>query len=655
MDDEEGQIEGTVEHLDDTLGVNGWAIDLRDPARTLQIELWIGAEHVATTETGEERPDVLTLLNCDGRPGYRFAPYVGSLIRDAADQSRSGALQVRVAGHRRPLKSLVGTRSLELIRLTGSGMPPSHYALLDRLSHHATASAGRFNQPLRPVPARSIGFIEAVALDDLGFLWITGWIARDVLFDQPVIILDGVKHAAGFASVVAPRADLPPGSAAFVAIMLTSWRPTSASKPHIFLADGSGRYLDCLVPTPMRTKSEIASIVSLVIDAAEGGYPDFLRVIFRDAQDWSPTTPATSQDLLAVDEVAVLPGFGAFVSGWALSPTKELNALVLRVGDRILLASEQDVTLRPRPDLAQIYPGADASVGRAGFVTVMRGDFDSVHSHAMILKAVWSDGTSTNLAVGPERTRMLGLTAHLERVRTFYPAVTSEPFFVDFAHNAGLAAQARTARATPFTTEPMTAALILTVPRSRSDTFLMIEGVHRHATTLAAGHGVVILAGATQDRAVIVQLFTELRRAIKRPVAMFFVRDERAAVQALEEVATVLDLEWFAFVADTVLLEPCGWKSVATPPAGLTLLEVADPATGGKPYKTAGLDAFVAARRDWVAIHASLPPLLDGLNDAVVPTTVETRTAPNAAVTLRGATGDAFTAQVNEAINASYT
>jgi len=625
-------IDGIVEQLDELFGVVGWAVDTADPARLLTVELWGGQTLLATTETGLVRPDVAEAIGADCLPGFRFDADVRDRIRDAADSNLSGDLVVRVVGYDQPLHCFSGVRTLEFVRLSGAGRAPENRdALLDRLTLHVDAARHAFVQPMRPLPGRGIGFVESIATDDTGLTWVVGWMKEDLVLDRPIVIVDNGKHPAGLAYTLTARDDLPPGSKGFVGVLQTDWRASPELLPHFFVTDGSGRFLETLMPTPIKTKAQIAPIVRDLLARAEGGFRDLLRDLFHTMQSWAVLPDDPSKDLLFADEVAILPGFGAFVSGWALSPTKQALRFVLKARNRIMVADDRSVSFKSRPDVAHIYPNAAMAVDRAGFTATFRGDLDSAWLDDLILKVTWDDGSATNVAVRAEQVRVLGVTTPIESALGFYPAIEAESFFDDFARHATACMRARAAAIRVHTAERCPAAVLLAAPTSPSDLFLMFEKAIRHARRLPTDWGIAILARSDGQRSLIIALFNDLVRATGRACSLIFVAEPAAATYAIDQVADALDLERFAFVGPAVMLTRTGWSMIGTTDPGLTLLEVIDPL--GETAGRADLAAFVTDRMHWSDIAAHAPARIGGLH---LPPRIEpiSTTVPGAAIAL---------------------
>ena len=484
-------------------------------------------------------------------------------------------------------------------------------ALLDRLSQHALVASGMLDQPRIAVAEHASGFVEAVALDDDGITWVVGWMREDSFFDRPIVIVDDGKHAAGFAYTLVARGDLPPGAKGFVGILKTEWRGIADRSPLFFLTDGSGQFLETLVPTPIRAKQDIATIVNALLDRAEGGARDLLRTMFERRESWSVVDNAASGDLAHVDAVAVLPGFGAFVRGWTISPNKRVARFLLKAGDQILTADERGVSDHPRHDIASVHPISDFAAEHAGFTAVFRGDIDARCFDGLVLKASWDNASASNLAIGAKLVTILGITEPLDAALGYYPSIEAEFFFPAFAHAASAGVRARSTVVHAYAVERCRSALLLVAPTVASDVFKMLDVAMRESHMLPTDWGIAILARADQSRGLVVSLFADLVRATGRPCSLFFIADPATATYAIENIAGALELDRFAFIGPDAILLRDGWQALRTVAPGLTLLEIVDPLAQHDPI--VGLSAFATDRTTWSAIAADAPARIGGI------------------------------------------
>lgn len=606
-------IDGFVERLDEDTGVEGWAVDRHMPDRPLMLELWAGDTMLATTHADLDRPDVCAALNLKATPGFRFDANIRDVIRAAAADGLAEELTVRVAGEARPAPLPGVSRNLELVRLDLAGKAPATSdTLFSLLAIHERSAKRRLASPLPPLPKEKTGMLEALAVDEAGLIWITGWIVEDRILDRPAMILDDGRHSAGMVCTVFRRDDLPPGAIGFVGVLQSDWRPTSSTPPHLLMADSGASLLTPLLPTPVTSWSASAPLISHYLSRAEGLYRDVLRDLFHVTPQWEVPAGRTAPDMLQIDEITILPGFGAFVGGWSLSPTKTVEKLTLKTGKQIVGADPRSITHIERPDLATVYPHHADAVRMAGFVALFPGAFAHARIDDMVVKATWSDGSSTNDRVLPHTTRILGRTAQLEATRRFYPEIEAEHFFPDFAAQAARNAQSLAREVRAHAVDPADAILILVAPTNRSDLFLMIDNAQRHAALLPPTWGIVVLAEGGPLRPTLVSLFADLKRATGRRCSLFFTPAGHPTTDAVEAVAQALDATRFAFVAPGISLNRAGWAAIGQPHDGLTLLSVVDPI---RPDETLhnGLDAFVADRATWQTLIASGVPRVGGI------------------------------------------
>lgn len=605
-------VEGFVEQLDEVGGVEGWAVDRDDPARVLVIELWAGSTLLARTNTGGERPDVCSSLNLEARPGFRFGGGVRAVIRSAAADGHAEMLSVRVSDNSGSAPLPGASRNLEIVRLGLAGATlVKKESLLELLAIHTRAARRILDEALPPLPQAASGVLEALATDESGLVWVSGWLVDDGVTDRPVTILDDGRHAAGLAYVPVPRDDLAAGQIGFVGLLQTDWRPSSLVPPSLLMADTRGGFLEPLRPSPVQARHAMAPLIAHYLTQGRGPYRDALRDLFHATPRWSLPKDRSSADLLQVDEVAVLPGFGAFVKGWALSSTKDVERFSAKAGSQIVLADPRSISRHGRADLATVYPSLGDTVDTAGFVALFRGSFDAAHLDDLIVQVTWSDGSTTNDRAVPNTIRVLGLTAPLSDAHRFYPDLEASYFFADFAHHAAVTSRVHARDIRPYDVQPASEVLILAVPSSSSDLFLMYDNLLRHAALLPPAWGIAILAESDHLRPLVVSLFADIKRVTGRASSLFFMRRGRPSSEAIEPVLDALGAVRFAFIGAGVSLAPAGWHAIASAGDDAWLLEAIDlaaPVAG-----SAGCDAFVTDREHWHELVASAAPRIGGI------------------------------------------
>ena len=637
-------IQGFVELIDEDAGVSGWVLDRRAPMTPLTVELRAGATPLATASTGGERPDVCGALRVEARPGFRFEAPVGALIRAAAAEGRAEDLVVHVVTDGAAMALPGAVRPLELVAFNGSrDAPVTADRLAALLAIHARTAARRLAGPLPPLPERQTGMLESLSLDEHGRIWVIGWMAQDRTPDRPMFILDEGRHAAGFAVAPVRRDDLPPGSTGFVGLLHTEWQPSATVAPYLQTADAGDRFLEPVRPTPVKPWATMAPLIAHSLAHAGGPYRELLRALFHVTPRWSLPDAPPPGERLQIDEVAILPGFGAFVTGWALSPVKQAVGFALKAGRHVATADDDSLSHHDRPDVASLYPDMTHALETAGFVATFRGAFDDAAGEGVILKVLWSDGSSTNDRARPGMIRILGRTAPLDAAQTFYPQIEHERFFADFARHAAADARQQARGIRPYEVQPAAAVLVLAAPAREADLFLLYDHVLRQAAALPVDWGVAIVAASDQLRTTLISLVADIRREIARPCSLFFTRAGRPTTDALGAVLDAVDARHFAYVDAGVTLTAAGWRAIAASD-GITLLAIDDPADATARPRL-GPDAFLADRATWQAVAARAAPRIGG---SALPGTH--RVIAAAAMSLGARVAPPLVARINEAL-----
>lgn len=516
--------------------------------------------------------------------------------------------------------------------------------LLATLNQHLVQALALVYSPELARPINQAGYLEGIWTDRSGLCWLVGWMIEDAVLDWPVIILDTARTAGGVAFSLAPRADLAPGAKAFVAVMSCAWRSDPDLPPQLVLADGSGRYLEPLRPVPLTSADAVLPIIRDTLDRATGPHRAAMLELLRANSDWSPQD--STIDRVHVDEIAVLPGFGAFVNGWALSPRKRAERFILKAGAHIIPADTRSQSRFTRTDLIQALPNVEHALETAAFVTLFRSPIDRALLDQLTLRVVWDDGTVTNRVVAPEAIRVLGLTSPLDSIARFYPAVEEEHFFADFARQAALQAQSLAERVQAYELNTAGSVLLLAAPRQPADIFLLFDQACQHAASLPEDWGLAIVARPDDTRGLVLTLFRQLQRTTSGRCSLFFTRDTDPTSDVIEEVAAALHCERIAWVDGQVSLTGDGWRDVAAQSASLALLAINDPLESARPV--ADLSAFVADVTEWKRLRSMAPPQIGGIQ--LPPHSPAMPTVPDAAVSLGVRGRSAFTLKINEAM-----
>ena len=174
---------GFVDIVDCLQGVRGWALDLAAPDYPVSVQLLVGEIVVAEISPDVPRHDISESLGIEVSPGFAFEAGVLELIGEVAE-SGDDLITVRIAGTRLSLGMADQPPRAEdiITRLRQLAAPaPAHATnadfelVLDDLRAEAAALA---EQPLRPMPENLQGYIETLAIDTSGQVWMIGWMRR---------------------------------------------------------------------------------------------------------------------------------------------------------------------------------------------------------------------------------------------------------------------------------------------------------------------------------------------------------------------------------------------------------------------------------------------------------------------------------------------
>lgn len=432
------------------------------------------------------------------------------------------------------------------------------------------------NGAFRPMPEKRVGFIEAVAVDEAGVIWVVGWMEKDGLVDRPLVILDGAKHAGGFAYMTLNRSDLSDRQTGFIGAIQTDWRPNKSSTPYIFIDRDTGIFLESISPVNVITKDNFVNHCRDIWPLAQIGYTQELRALLYNVQSWSRPPDMFVAERAAIESVIMLPDFGFFVSGWAVSPTKAVAGFMLKAGNHILASNPLATSFRSRPDLANIYPVADRLYNNAGYFAVFEGKVPRVPETECVLKIIYEDGTAINHPIPLDRVHRLGHSINLERALDLFPSLTAEAFFPSFANAARGVERVRSTSVDPFHVEPCTSAVVVTLPKSRSDAYLAADNVYDALKALPRNCSVILLSCQDESRDLSIRLFSELR-SFGRPVSLFFVQDRDLGAYALEIIGQQTGMEQFLYVGPRAHLSAPGWQAAARLDGRLRFLSLMDP------------------------------------------------------------------------------
>ncbi|MDB5685804.1 MAG: hypothetical protein JWR77_393 [Rhizorhabdus sp.] len=511
------------------------------------------------------------------------------------------------------------------------------------------STAGLLRQPLRPLAEHSLGYIESIAIDEAGLVWIGGWMKRAITADQAVVIVDRQKISGALALTMFERADLGSDAYGIIGVIHSDWRPTSGSELFVYMADGVS-YLQSLRPPNIVSKKSFVEHFAHRWPTCHTGHSSTLHYLLDHPDSWQPTDGAAGPQVKAsLEKVLVLPSFGCLVTGWALSPLKSIENFGLKFGSTILRCDTSSISFFPRPDLASVVPGCDLLTDGAGFVAIFRGVIPSRDLDNPVLKVLLSDGSATNHSIDMKVVQRLGHATSIDKVLHLYPSLRSEAFFRDFAAAVRQDARSIAEFADAFKVSPCQRAVVLGIPNERSDAFLLFENVGHRVRGRRHGPGLVFVAGRGATRHTVIGLFQELAMSTELPCSLFFVDDPAGSSYALPNILDQLGTDRFAFAAPGVLLTDEGWAAAIARDSGLTLIAIEDAASHGQD-EGISLDCFawnLANLSEWLRVA---PSFLGGLGQHAARLLREdaARIIPDGAWYFRMPAGSLLTRAIND-------
>ncbi|MDB5372359.1 MAG: hypothetical protein JWP04_1001 [Belnapia sp.] len=444
-----------------------------------------------------------------------------------------------------------------------SAPPPSDrdlHGVLTALSH---AAADLVAQPLRPVSEHLCGYIESLWSERPGAVWLTGWVSRDVGQEFAVVVADRRKYAGAVAIACYDRPDLPPHAHAFIGLLQTDWQPTpETTDVFAFIGPELKRFIRSVSPLRLQDGPGFAAEFGRVQTLCHVGRVNALRGAMLSGRSWLPDTGALSGASVkaAADEIMVLPGFGCFVQGWILSPTKRLVRLSLKLADRVLHSMPGGLYFLPRPDLGSAMPGMPTLLDRAGFVAVLTGALQPEDLVAPVLKAWFSDGTSVNFPLDPLAIRRLGHALPFEAILRLFPGAANESFFDRCASAIRHEVTGRLAEAQPLNrAPPAERVLVVALPAQASDVRLVIDQIAYRLGGRRPAPAVVLLAELGAARAQLPSLAAQIEAATGAPCATFLIEDTGRPLFALATVLDMLGARRFLFLGAGVFPDAAAW------------------------------------------------------------------------------------------------
>lgn len=588
-------LDGLRGHLDvvsPSWGIEGWVIDCAEKEHEIEVELLAGDEIIARTRTGLAREDVSEALDARCRPGFRFMPEAFDALKELVEVDLP--VRVRVSGTHHLFRLEESYATVGAIQVAFFEASLARYVrsvplgaeaslLLDGLARQVERAMETADRPLFPLSDQRMGRIENFYAAGGGALWFSGWGRRDLAAEFPAVIIDQRRYACAAATMQYERPDLPAQFTGLIGFILTSWKPSTRSGEYfMYIGEAGGQHFAIDPSARLLNAETLLAEFERVRASVSGAATVPLRALLTSGGNWLPNNAKAAGFAAeaAVDRVILVPGFGAFVEGWAICPSKKVTAFALKIGDCILSAEATSTFFKERQDLASVFPEGAAHVGQAGFGTVLNGAITASDVGTPLLKVLYSDGTSSVHGVDPRVVRRFNAMADSDALLRLFPAIQFESFFPAFAAAVQRDTVAALQPPMPVISNPTDTAVVVVCPASKSNTRLLFENIAQHVSGLPDAPPILILATRSDFRSEVMRLVHELRDQHHLKTSLFFIDDAGAALSLLPYVLFQLRIQRFVFLEKGVVLSREGWEAAREyfrkPSRGSILLEIGD-------------------------------------------------------------------------------
>ena len=600
------EFRGLVDAFDPGLGLSGWCAKLDPDDEPVELDLILNDLVVARTQANIARPDVCDVLGCEGQFGFcfdaaifdRFLPIRRVMgARKFAVRVVGSSLILPMAEEIEGLSQLLDARHA-LLNFDGGGLA------LERLKALNSEAASLMTLPFRGGAASANGFIEAIAPGANGVTWFIGWMERSLAREFPAVVLDRRKFRAGFVFNSFERDDLPSDAVGVAGAILSDWRPLPSCEAIVLFSEEGGRHLRT---TRALRRTGIREILEH-IERAETPEAKSLARELRDLAEtndcWRVEGKTAVRVSLAVDAAAALDGFGVFMRGWIVSPSRRIKSLALKLGDGVHPCDLRTLSFTARPDLLSAFPGSPDAVDRAGFCCIFPCDPAGPWHGEAGLKIVYEDGQSSHHLLADLVINKMTPTGEGGRFREFYPNMEKEAFFAEYSLSYYESCARFYGEAVIERIEETGVALIFVAPSDRHSLYLFFEELRHNVSQCAiSGVGLVILAGQELRHGEIHELFAQITEDFPGPASLLFVPDGRFALWALDSILLMIGIRKFVFVGPGILFGPSGWRALSemlTNSAAPAVLEIGHPCEPWLPPER-GMDAFAWTTEDYLS------------------------------------------------------
>jgi hypothetical protein len=428
-----------------------------------------------------------------------------------------------------------------------------------------------------------IGHIDSVYLASEGQLWFLGWMKNGSPTEFPAIVIDRKKYPGGASVIQYRRQDLPSNCVGVVGVMDTDWAPPLISSDFFVYVGANAEFQMRASPrTNVLTVDTFLAAWNQVRELPIAGRADAIGSLLTSGSHWMPgnaTAAGISTDG-AVDRLYMLPGFGCFAEGWAVSPAKRVRTFELKIGDCLMIADDSSTYFKPRPDLSPVFGDRTALTERAGFVTVFRGGIQNTASGAPLLRIIHEDGTSVVVRLDLKVLELLDPIGNSADVLKLFPGLRQETFYPAFLEALERYLGDSVCAPVELAINPARKVVVLRLPRERGNLTLCIDRIAARPAISNSKVGICLVTDRSHNLSETKLLFNELRKTTASLLSLVCVDDRSEGFNELPLIMGRLGADQFVYAGRGIMLNSIGWeyaaKSLANSRDSIDYFEIVD-------------------------------------------------------------------------------
>jgi hypothetical protein len=268
---------------------------------------------------------------------------------------------------------------------------------------------------------------------------------------------------------------------------------------------------------------------------------------------------------LGIDDLLIIPGFGAFMRGWMICRARRTELVSLKLGEWVLGIEPGSHTQCSRSDLVGLSKHLldPAILATAGFTDVFRGAAPKAWFGRPLVRIETSTGEFFLLPVNAEVIRVCAESRDLRAIAEHCPGLSQKFYFYEFVESFGKAVRAHARNIRPVKVQKVPRALVFCLPIQPDDMILAFDKVSVFCADLPDDVGIVFLYTPLHAHGRVLALMNDIRSRRGRPVSLIHYNDPVYALWSLRPTLDLLDCKSFWFVAPNVMPTKSGWRLAA--------------------------------------------------------------------------------------------